>query len=94
VTFWSLVGLELMVIGMAGPDVRWLWLILLTLPAFVWWLSKQQRDLKRIIAVFLDKVAEELKLAKVGETRSPAAAVASNAAPPAAPVRVVGGATK
>ena len=47
-----------------------------------------------VSAVFLDKVAEQLKLAKVGETRAPAAVMSSNAAPPAAPVRVVGGAMK
>ena len=63
--FWSLLGLELLVIGFVGPAIPWLWLLLLTLPVFIWRQHKEKRDLQRIVAVFLDRVAKQLKLHKL-----------------------------
>ncbi|HVY69371.1 MAG TPA: hypothetical protein VHH73_05550, partial [Verrucomicrobiae bacterium] len=63
--FWSLLGVDLIAIGFLSPVTRWIWLLLLTLPMLVWWSHKEQRDLRRIIATFLDEVAAELKLVKM-----------------------------
>ena len=63
--FWSLFGAELLVIGFLGRETWWPYLLLLTLPLFAWFLAKDQRDLQRLIAVFIDELASELKLKKI-----------------------------
>jgi GT2 family glycosyltransferase len=65
VAFWALCGFELLICGLAGPRVPWLWLLLLTLPLFVWFLRREQRNLQSMIAVFLDELAKEWHLTKV-----------------------------
>lgn len=81
--FWGLAGLEVLLIGFFGVYFPWLWAVLLTLPLFVWLLWRDQRNLRRIITVFLDEVATE-----VGLTRVQGLAPAPTAAPrpPAHPV--------
>jgi GT2 family glycosyltransferase len=64
-TFWSMAGVELLILGFIGPSSPWPWLLLLTLPAFGWWLGKEENDFQRLMAVFLDKVAGDLGLLKV-----------------------------
>ncbi len=61
-TFWCLTGVELLILGCF--ELPWLWLVLLTLPAFGWWLAKEQEDLRRLVSVFLDKTAEEVGLTR------------------------------
>jgi glycosyltransferase involved in cell wall biosynthesis len=63
--FWSVLGAELIIIGFIGQNNWWPYLLLLTLPLFAWFLAKNQRDLQRLIAVFLDELALELKLKKI-----------------------------
>jgi len=63
--FWGLLGAELLIIGFLGQEAWWPYLILLTLPILVWFLAKDQRDLQRLLAVFLDELAGELKLKKI-----------------------------
>jgi O-antigen biosynthesis protein len=65
--FWALGGCELLFLGAAGGRPWWLWLLLLSLPAFGWFLQREQRRLRSLIAVFLDEVAKEWKLTKVLE---------------------------
>jgi GT2 family glycosyltransferase len=65
VAFWSLCGFELLICGLAGPRLPWLWLMLLTLPLFAWFLRREQRNLQSMIAVFLDELAKEWRLTKV-----------------------------
>jgi hypothetical protein len=67
VLFWSLCALELLVLGLAGRGHPWLWLVLLSLPMFVWFLHREGRRLQSIIAVFLDELAKERKLVKATE---------------------------
>jgi glycosyltransferase involved in cell wall biosynthesis len=72
-TFFGVgVGLELLLIGLIGQETWWPYLLLLTIPLFMWFLSKDQHDLQRLIAVFLDQVAEELNLKKIA-SENPAA---------------------
>ena len=63
--FWSMAGLELLVIGFVGSVLPGVWLFLLTLPAFGWWLDKVQRDLRRLVAAFLDETAKGLGFMKL-----------------------------
>ncbi len=65
VIFWSMLGAELAVIGFLGRGAWWPYLLLLAIPLFVWYLAKDQRDLQRMLAVFLDELASEQKLKKI-----------------------------
>ncbi|HSU55658.1 MAG TPA: glycosyltransferase, partial [Candidatus Dormibacteraeota bacterium] len=73
--FWSLCGFELVVLGFVGTLLPWLWLLLLTLPLFIWFLRREQRSLQSMLVVFLDELAKEWKLLKVNPqpAQSPAA---------------------
>jgi GT2 family glycosyltransferase len=68
VAFWSLAGFELLVLGLVGNWVPWLWLLLVTLPVFAWYLDAEQRTLQSLIVVFLDELAKDWRLAKVQPT--------------------------
>jgi glycosyltransferase involved in cell wall biosynthesis len=64
-TFWVTLGAQLLVIGLLGQSFWWLALLLLTIPAFVWVIAKEQSDLQRVVSVFLDEIASDLKLKKI-----------------------------
>jgi O-antigen biosynthesis protein len=72
--FWGMTGLELLVIGFLAPFFPWLWAVLLTLPLLVWWLHRQQRNMRRLMAVFLDGIARDIGLTKVQSEPLPEAA--------------------
>jgi GT2 family glycosyltransferase len=63
------VGVELLLIGLLGRDTWWPYLLLLTIPLFMWFLAQDQRNLQRLIAVFLDQIAEEMKLKKIASEK-------------------------
>jgi O-antigen biosynthesis protein len=63
--FWSAAGVELLVIGFLGAYFPWLWGLLLTLPAAAAWMAHQQKNLQRLIAVFIDDIAKDLGMIKV-----------------------------
>ncbi len=65
VAFWSLLGVELLVIGILWRLAPWLWLLLLGTPLLFWFLRHQQRQLQSLFTVFLDTLAKEIKLTKV-----------------------------
>jgi hypothetical protein len=59
----------LLATGLGGRGSGWLWLTWLALPAFALWLNRQQRAQQRLVAVFLDGLAEELGLLPVREDK-------------------------
>lgn len=63
--FWSALGFELLLIGMVGDAVPSIYWLLLSMVGFAWLLYKEQRDLQRIISVFLDGVAKQLGLIRL-----------------------------
>ena len=65
ITFATLLGFELLLIGLVSAWRPWSWLILLTLPLCVWLLLRDQRKLQSIATVLLDELAKERGLAKV-----------------------------
>ncbi len=85
--FWSLLGLELLVLGFFGPALPWLWLLLFTLPGVWWLLRREKRRLQSILAIFLDELAAELGLLKL-DTDTPPQTVGDAARPPAARERI------
>ncbi len=70
-SFWTIAGLELLVIGFARQSIPWLWLLLLTLPLFAWFIDADRRNLQRVIVVLLDDVAKRRGLMKLPATPRP-----------------------
>lgn len=73
-TTWSLfagvvqgviAAFDLMVIGFAAGEMHWLWLLLLTIPAFAWFVRTEARELRRLIAVIVNEVARQNGLIQV-----------------------------
>jgi glycosyltransferase involved in cell wall biosynthesis len=64
-TFWAAFGFEFLVIGIVGNAQPWLWMLLLTMPIFGWFLEQEKRNQQRLIAAFLDDVAQQRGLAKL-----------------------------
>ena len=64
--FWSLLGLELLVVGLAGPSRPWPWCLFLTLPLLAWFLAREQRRLQSVVVILLDTLTREQGLARVG----------------------------
>src|SRR5882724_9788845 len=62
--FWAALGFELLVIGFVGRRLPGLWLLLLSMPVFAWFLSREKRNLQSLMVVFLDGAAREWNLAK------------------------------
>jgi GT2 family glycosyltransferase len=65
IALWVMIGFELLIIGVAGRSRPWLWVLLLTVPLFVWFMVREQRKLQSLVAVFLDQIAKEWSLVKV-----------------------------
>ncbi|MEO8426076.1 MAG: hypothetical protein ABI651_03090 [Verrucomicrobiota bacterium] len=65
ILFWCALCAELLIIGFLWRVEPWLWLLLLSMPIIAGVLRHQQRVLQGLIAVFLDKIAEQFELQKV-----------------------------
>ncbi len=63
--FWSMLGFELLVIGVVGKWLPWLRALLLSVPLFAWFLVWEKRNLQSLIAVLVDEVAKQWRMAKV-----------------------------
>jgi hypothetical protein len=58
-------GVELLLLGATSRPLLWFLLPLLTASAMVWLLKREQKRLRRLVAVFLDELAREINLSKV-----------------------------
>jgi len=72
VTFGLLTSFDLLVLGLGARRFSWLGFILLSLPLFVWLLSREQRTLQSLLVVFLDELAEEWNLKRTKPAGDPA----------------------
>ncbi|MGZ4974584.1 MAG: glycosyltransferase family 2 protein, partial [Limisphaerales bacterium] len=61
----AITAFDLLVIGFVGTEIWWLWSLLLTIPAFAWFVRNEQRDLRKLIAVIINDVARQNGLTKV-----------------------------
>lgn len=92
-TLWSMLSLAAMLIIVLAGEIPWVWLSALLLPAFALFLDKQQKNLRRLVALFLDDIARRQKLVKLDEANQPLAGwvhpsdqtTATPEAPPAQP---------
>ncbi len=64
--FWSLLAIELLLIGLLAPWRPWSGLSLLTLPLLVWFLRRQGRELQSRCTALLDALAREHSFTKLG----------------------------
>jgi len=78
VAFWSMCGFELLLCGIVGSRLPWLWCLLATLPLFGWFIRREQRSLQSLVAVFLDDLAKEWNLSRI----QPGSADPNSARPP------------
>ena len=62
---WSLLGLEAIVVGSFGGWLKWIAMVLLTLPLFVYFLRCKKRKLQSLLVALLDELAKGLNLIKV-----------------------------
>jgi glycosyltransferase involved in cell wall biosynthesis len=65
VAICSILGFELVVIGFVWHALWQIWFLLLTVPAFAWYVNRERRDLQRLISVILDDIARKLGIAKL-----------------------------
>jgi GT2 family glycosyltransferase len=66
--FGSLLAANLLLVGLLARAHPAIWLALLTLPAFALFARGKTRALQSMLIVFLDKLAEEMRLVKPGKT--------------------------
>jgi glycosyltransferase involved in cell wall biosynthesis len=65
--FWTLCGLEAILLSWFATAHPWLWLMLLTLPLAYLFVRRENRKLQSVIRVFLDELAKDWNLAKADE---------------------------
>ena len=67
VAFWSLCGVELLVLGGLHHGPSALWLILAAIPLLAWFLRSQERSLQSLVRVLLDNQAKAWQLTPVDQ---------------------------
>jgi hypothetical protein len=65
VALCSMLGFELVVIGFAWHALWQIWFLVLTVPAFAWYVHHNRRDLQRLISVVLDDIAQKNGMIKL-----------------------------
>jgi O-antigen biosynthesis protein len=65
VALCSILGFELVVIGFIWHTLWQIWFLLLTVPAFAWYVRHDQRHLQRLISVVLDDIAQKNGMIKL-----------------------------
>jgi hypothetical protein len=83
--FWSLLGVEVVTLGLLSSWGAWRWLILFSVLPMVWFIRHQSRHLQSMIVIFLDEAAKAWQLTKLGEPGS-ASPSSLKSEPPALPI--------
>jgi len=65
VLFWSLLAMELLVIGLFADGRPWSWGLLASVPLVLWLVRRQHRELQSRCVALLDALARELGFAKL-----------------------------
>jgi hypothetical protein len=66
--FWTIVAVQLLVIGLVAGRLPWIWLLPIALPFVSLLLDHQHQQLKEIIATQLEATARELNLVSLSKT--------------------------
>ncbi len=83
VLFWSLCAATAVLLGLTAARHPLAWLVLLFLPAFAWFMQRQQRKLQSVLAVLLDEVARDWKLTRIVAAQSTSSHATAAPAPSA-----------
>lgn len=75
--FWMLLGIDLLIIGFFEQARAWNWIFLLLLPALFWFLRRQGKDLQSRCMAFVDTMAREIDLTKLGDDPAPSPPIAT-----------------
>jgi glycosyltransferase involved in cell wall biosynthesis len=67
-----MLGFDLVVIGFVWHTLWQIWFLVLTVPAFAWYVNHNRRDLQRLIAVVLDDIAQKNGMIKLNGQKKPA----------------------
>jgi glycosyltransferase involved in cell wall biosynthesis len=65
VAMLAILGFELVVIGFIWHALWEIWFLLITVPAFAWYVRHDQRELQRLISIVLDDVARKNGMTKI-----------------------------
>ncbi len=63
--FWGLASGTVLVLGVVGRFLPWVWLLGVVLPLVAWWLGREKRRLRQVVAAFVDDVATQLELVRM-----------------------------
>jgi glycosyltransferase involved in cell wall biosynthesis len=69
VALCSILGFELVVIGFVWHTLWQIWFLVLTVPAFVWYVNSDRHDLQRLISVVLDDIAKKNGMIKLNRAK-------------------------
>jgi glycosyltransferase involved in cell wall biosynthesis len=64
-----MLGFELVIIGFVWHTLWQIWFLVLTVPAFGWYVNRNRRDLQRLIAVVLDDIAQKNGMIKLNSDK-------------------------
>jgi hypothetical protein len=70
-TFWTLLGAELVAVALLRDIEPWLWMILLAMPLTGWFLEQEKHNLQAMIALEINAVADELHMATLKSGKPP-----------------------
>ena len=65
IAFWFACGAELLAIGWLAPVYPWIWMLLLSMSAVLWWLEQEKRTMLLWIAALLEDVAASQRLVRI-----------------------------
>lgn len=71
VAFWIMLVIEVLLIGFFAPVFPWTWLVLLSLPAFGLFIDHKQKNLQKLVALFLDETARSHSMIRLSENGDP-----------------------
>lgn len=65
VALWIMIVIEVLLIGFFAPMFPWIWLVLLTLPVFGLFIDHKQKNLQKLVALFLDETARSRSMIRL-----------------------------
>lgn len=70
-TFWSMLGLQVIVLGFAARTLPALWVSLISMPLFWFWMARDQSRLKRVLSAFVAETGHRLGMKRSSASGPP-----------------------
>ncbi len=71
ITFWIMLVIEVLLIGFFAPVFPWTWLVLLSLPVLGLFIDHKQKNLQKLVALFLDETARSHSMIRLDAEGKP-----------------------